>query len=49
MENALMQISYDSTADVLYIKLQDNPVDDTVKIGKGIFFDYDRKKEPVGI
>ena len=44
-----MQIRYDSNADVLYIKLQDIPVHDTVNVGKGIFFDYDRIKEPVGI
>ena len=44
-----MRIRYDPKADALYIKLKDQPIQESDEVGVGIIVDYDAEGEPVGI
>ncbi|MFQ6124461.1 MAG: DUF2283 domain-containing protein [Candidatus Heimdallarchaeota archaeon] len=44
-----MWIIYDPNADALYIKLKDQPFQESDEVGKGIIVDYDEEGEPAGI
>ena len=44
-----MRIRYDPIADAFYIKLRDQPIQESDEVGKGIIVDYDEEGEAVGI
>ncbi len=44
-----MRINYDPKADALYIKLNDETIQRSDELGKGVIIDYDEKGELVGI
>ena len=44
-----MKISYDPKYDVMYLKLTDGKVVDTIEVEKNILIDYGEKGEMIGI
>lgn len=44
-----MNISYDPTADAVYIQLRQAEIDDTVEAGRYVFVDVDADGVPVGV
>ena len=44
-----MKTEYDPNADALYLRLKQDPVENTVKIDKNTIIDFNHKNEIIGI
>lgn len=44
-----MRFHYDEKKDVLYIRFDESPYEESDEVEEGIIFDYDAKKKLVGI
>ncbi len=44
-----LHITYDPTADTLYVRTKDDEVDDSIEVGEEIIVDYNAKGEIIGL